>query len=98
MPVRTMIRVIVPVETGNSALKSGHLQKVIGEAIQRMKPEAAYFTADRGTRTAYFVVDMQDQSQMPLYGEPFFQELHASVEFMPVMTADDLKSALSAMR
>ena len=95
--MRTMIRVTIPVEAGNAALKSGRLPQLMGEAMARMKPEAAYFTADRGSRTAYFFVDMAAQDQIPQFAEPFFQELHASVEFMPAMTADDLKNALSRL-
>jgi hypothetical protein len=63
-----------------------------------MQPEAAYFTADKGSRTAYFFVDLKDQSQIPVFAEPFFQELEASVEFMPVMNADDLKKGLSQVK
>jgi hypothetical protein len=93
--MRTMMRVTIPVETGNAAIKSGRLPQLMGEVMARMKPEAAYFTADGGSRTAYFFVDLKDQSDIPVYAEPFFQELNASVEFMPVMNADDLKKGLS---
>jgi len=65
------------------------------ETLTRLKPEAAYFTADKGLRTAYLVIDVKDQSEIPSLAEPFFQELHAAVEFMPVMNADDLKKGLS---
>jgi hypothetical protein len=93
--MRTMMRVTIPVETGNAAIKSGRLPQLMGDVMARMKPEAAYFTADKGSRTAYFFVDLKDQSDIPVYAEPFFQELNASVEFMPVMNADDLKKGLS---
>lgn len=93
--MRTMMRVIIPVEPGNAAIKSGRLPQVLTETMGRMKPEAAYFTADKGTRTAYFVLDVKDQSEMPSLAEPFFMEFNASVEFMPVMNADDLKKGLS---
>ena len=63
--------------------------------MARMKPQSAYFTADGGTRTVYFFVEMQDQSQIPAFAEPFFSELNAEVDFQPVMTADDLKKGLS---
>jgi hypothetical protein len=95
--MRTMMRVTIPVETGNAAIKSGRLPQLMGEAMGRMKPEAAYFTADGGCRTAYFFLDLKDQSDIPVYAEPFFQELNASIEFMPVMNADDLKKGLSQL-
>jgi hypothetical protein len=93
--VRTMMRVMIPVEPGNAAIKSGRLPQIIAQAIDRMKPEASYFTADKGTRTAYFVLDLKDSADIPQLAEPFFMELQASVEFMPVMNADDLKKGLS---
>jgi hypothetical protein len=93
--MRTMMRVTIPVEGGNAAIKSGRLQQVMAETLTRLKPEAAYFTADKGLRTAYLFIDVKDQSEIPSLAEPFFQELHAAVELMPVMNADDLKKGLS---
>jgi hypothetical protein len=93
--VRTMIRVTIPAEPGNAAIKSGRLPQVIAESMERLKPEAAYFTADKGARTAYFFIDLKDQSDIPRIAEPFFMEFNASVEFMPVMNADDLKKGLA---
>jgi len=45
-------------------------------------------------RTAYFFFDMKDSSQMPAIGEPFYQELNATVEMIPCMNADDLRKGL----
>lgn len=95
--MRTMIRVVIPVETGNAAIKSGRLPQLIAEVSGRLKPEAAYFTSDRGQRTAYFIADVKDQSEIPSIAEPFFMELNATVELMPVMTAEDLQKGLSAL-
>jgi hypothetical protein len=86
------------VAAGNAAIKNNRLPQVMADAMARMQPEAAYFTADKGSRTAYFFVDLKDQSQIPVFAEPFFQELEASVEFMPVMNADDLKKGLSQVK
>jgi hypothetical protein len=96
--VRTMMRVTIPVAAGNAAIKTNRLPQVMADAMARMQPEAAYFTADNGFRTAYFFVDLKDQSQIPVFAEPFFQELEASVEFLPVMNADDLKKGLSQVK
>ena len=40
--MRTMLKVSIPVEPGNTAVKDGSLKKVIGESLERLKPEAAY--------------------------------------------------------
>jgi len=96
--VRTMMRVTIPTGPGNAAVKSGRINQVLGEAMARMKPESVYFTADQGSRTAYFFVEMKDQTQMPAFAEPFFLEFEAKVDFQPCMSGDDLKSALSQLQ
>ena len=93
--MRTMMRVTIPVETGNAAIKNGRLPQIMASSMEKMKPESAYFTADGGSRTAYFFFDLKDQADIPSFAEPFFMELNASVEFMPAMNADDLKKGLS---
>ncbi len=93
--MRTMVRVTIPAEAGNAAIKNGRLQQIIGDTIARLKPEAAYFVADHGYRTGYFIVDLTDQSDIPSIAEPFFTEVNAQVDFQPVMNAEDLKKGLS---
>ena len=95
--MRTLVKVTVPVEAGNRAIKDGRMQKVLAEASERLRPEAAYFLADKGIRTALYVVDLKDPSDIPVIAEPFFTEFNAAVEFTPVMTADDLKKALDRL-
>jgi hypothetical protein len=93
--MRTMIRIKIPVETGNQAFKDGTLQKTIMEALERLKPEAAYFSPEHGIRTAFMVVDVKDSSEIPSIAEPFFSKLNAAVEIFPVMNAEELKKGLS---
>jgi hypothetical protein len=96
--MRTMIKVTVPVEAGNKAFKDGTLQRTIMEALERLKPEAAYFSPERGVRTAFLVVDLKDTSEIPAIVEPFFERLNAAVELLPVMNADDLKKGLAKVQ
>jgi hypothetical protein len=93
--MRMMIRIKIPVERGNEALKDGTLQKTIMEALERHKPEAAYFFPEHGIRTSFMVMDIKDPSEMPAIIEPFFSRLNAAVEIFPVMNAEDLKKGLS---
>lgn len=93
--MRMMIRIKVPVEAGNRAFQDGTLQKTLMEAIERLKPEAAYFYPDQGVRTAFMIVDLKDSSEIPAIAEPFFSRLNAAVEFLPVMNAEDLKKGLA---
>ena len=93
--MRTMIRVKIPVEAGNKAIQDGSLPKAIAEALQRLKPEAAYFFPDHGVRTAMMFVDVKEASDIPAIVEPFFSQLNAAVEILPVMNAEDLKAGLA---
>ena len=94
--MRMMMRVRIPVAAGNAGFQNGDLAKVIQNFISAHKPEAAYFAADGGDRTAYFVLDMTDVSMMPAMAEPFFQRLNARVDLKPVMSAADLEKGLAA--
>jgi hypothetical protein len=58
-----------------------------------MKPEAAYFCTEGGNRDGFFVVNMNDVSEMPRVAEPWFLTFDASVEFRPAMTPADLQKA-----
>ena len=42
--MRMMIKFSIPVEFGNSAIRSGQLQKITQQLSEDLKPEAAYFT------------------------------------------------------
>jgi len=92
-----MLKVTVPVEQGNRAIVEGALPRVIQDTIERIKPEASYFTIEAGKRTAFFVFDMTDASQMPQIGEPLFMTLGAGIELTPVMTAQDLQQGLAGL-
>lgn len=92
--MRTMLKVQLPVEAGNDAIRSGRLGEVIGAAMEKLHPEAAFFGAEDGKRTGYMVFDMQDSSQVPSIAEPFFMEFNATVSLNPVMNIEDLQKGL----
>ena len=93
--MRMMMKITMPVKAGNAAIKDGSLPKIMGETLERLKPEAAYFLSENGLRTAIMIIDMKDPADIPSLAEPFFQGLNAGVVFSPVMNADDLKKGLS---
>lgn len=95
--MRMLVKVKVPTASGNKAIQSGELPKVIGGFLETWKPEAAYFGADLGTRTAWFVVDVKEASQIPPMFEPFFAALEAQIDIAPVMNAAELKAGLSQL-
>ena len=91
--MRFLIKVSIPIEAGNKAIRDGTLAKTIGRALDELKPEAVYFTAIDGQRTAFIVADMKDAHQMVFVAEPWFLAFNASVELHPVMTPEDLQRA-----
>jgi hypothetical protein len=92
--MRVMMKVSIPVEAGNKSLKDGTLPKTVSTFVEEMKPEACYFTAQGGQRTAFFVFDLKDPSMIPPVAEPFFSNLNASIELSPVMNLDDLRAGV----
>ncbi len=92
--MRTLLRVQVPVEKGNEAIADHTLPAAIQGFQQKYNPEAMYFFPDKGIRTCIAVFDLESTSLIPVVTEPFFTQLHATVEMFPVMNADDLQEGL----
>ena len=84
--MRMMLKVTVPVESGNKTIADGALPRVIQETVERIKPEAAYFTAAEGARTGLFFFDLADSSQIPSICEPLFSVLNAAIDIRPSNT------------
>jgi hypothetical protein len=95
--MRFLLKVNIPVESGNAAAKAGKLGATIQTILTDLKPEAVYFTDSNGQRTAFIVLDMQDVSQIPSIAEPWFLAFNASIEIHPVMIPDDLAKAGAAI-
>lgn len=95
--MRFLVKVTIPVEAGNAVAKAGRLGKTIQSILAVQKPEAAYFTDNNGQRAAFIFLDMEDASQIPAIAEPWFLAFSASVEFRPVMVAEDLAKASAAI-
>src|SRR5207344_3591184 len=95
--MRVMLKVTIPVESGNAAAKSGKLGSTIQSILADLKPEAVYFTDSNGQRAGYIFLDMKDASQIPAIAEPWFLAFNASIEIHPVMIPDDLAKAGGAI-
>jgi hypothetical protein len=96
--MRMMLKIAIPTETGNQAIKDGSLHKIFEAAMSRLKPEAAYFFPEHGLRSAMMIFDMKDASEIPVIAEPLFAGLNARLQLQPVMNADDLKRGLDIAR
>ena len=91
--MRCLLKVSIPVETGNATISDGSLGKTIESILADLKPEAAYFAADNGKRTGFIFFDLKDSAQIPAVAEPWFLAFDAQIEFHPAMNLEDLKRA-----
>ena len=66
--MRMMLKVLIPTDAGNDAVKDGSLAKLFGETIRKLNAEASYFVAQDGLRCALIFFDMKEvlQSFPPL--------------------------------
>ena len=92
--MRTLLKVTMEVTAANNAIRNGSMGHIMKATMEKLNPEASYFTAIDGCRTCIMVFDLKDPSMMPSIAEPFFLELNAKVEMFPCMNADDLKEGL----
>ena len=91
--MRCLLKVSIPVETGNVSIADGTLPNTIESILNEIKPEAAFFAEDNGKRTGFIFLDLKDTSQIPALAEPWFLAFNAHVEFHPAMNLDELKKA-----
>ena len=66
--------------------------------MNKVKPEAAYFMPIDVDRAMAFILNINNDYEVPSIVEPLFQEMGAKVEVFPVMNFDDLKKGISQMR
>ncbi|WP_435972057.1 hypothetical protein [Streptomyces sp. Qhu_M48] len=95
--MRMLLKVQMDTQMSNEAIKQGTLEKTMEKAMAVIRPEAAYFTTENGSRTAYIFFDLAECADMPKTAEPFFLELGAKVTYTPVMNREDLARGLNAM-
>ncbi|MEU8618520.1 hypothetical protein [Streptomyces sp. NPDC048623] len=95
--MRMLLKVQMDTAASNEAIKQGTLQQTMEAALEKLRPEAAYFTAENGCRTGYLFFDLADPSDLPVISEPFFMGLNAKLYYSPAMNADELRKGLSAL-
>ncbi|MBQ0864132.1 hypothetical protein ACH4RA_27320 [Streptomyces smyrnaeus] len=96
--MRMLLKARLDTEKGSELIESGRMGELLESLLQRLQPEAAYFTPDRGHRSCLMVFDMQDSSQLVALSEPFFNEMGAEVTVQPAMNLDDVKRGLASLK
>ena len=92
--MRVLMKVQIPTEAGNAAIKDGSLPQIVGNALEALNAEAAYFTSEEGLRTGLIFFDMADSSDIPSAAEPFFMGFGAKITFAPVMNVDEMRAGV----
>ena len=92
--MRMMMKASIPVEAGNKAITDGTLSQTLMAFVEKFQPEASYFIAEGGTRTAVFFFDLKSTSDIPAAAESMFLTLNASVELTPAMDVADMQAGV----
>lgn len=95
--MRCLLKVNIPVDSGNAAAKAGNLGSTIQSILSELKPEAVYFLDNEGMRTGLIFFDLKDASKIPAVNDPWMLAFNASIEMHPVMVPDDLAKAGAAI-
>jgi hypothetical protein len=91
--MRFVVKVTLPVEKFNAAVRDGTAGKKLQQILDDTKPEAVYFWEEAGKRGGILVVNLEKTSQIPAIAEPWFLYFDAGVELHPCMTPQDLAAA-----
>ena len=79
--MKMLLTVAIPHEPFNSLVKSAKAGEILGRILDAIKPEAAYFTEQDGTRGGVFVVDVQKPSDVPSIAGPSFSTSRPAASF-----------------
>jgi hypothetical protein len=91
--MKMLLTVEMPHEPFNTLVRNGSAGKIIGQILEAMKLEVAYFTEQDGTRGGIFVINLQNASDVPKFAEPFFLKFQANCKFRILMSPEDLQKA-----
>ena len=88
--MKYILKVKKSLEKGHEAIRDPQSGHKMHELLTQIKAETAYFTTICGHRGAYIVLNINDASEIPAISEPFFLWLGADVDYVPVMSPEDL--------
>ena len=91
--MRMLLTVTIPHEPFNTLVREKKAGTILQRILEEIKPEAAYFTEQDGTRGAVFVIEVAEPSRIPSFAEPFFLNFNADCRFRLVMSPEDLARA-----
>ena len=93
--MRMMLKFSLPWKRETKRSTTARWEKRSKSIMNKLKPEAAYFGVSDGKRGGMLFFDLAEPSQVVEAVEPFFLNLNAAVELIPVMNGDDLRRGLA---
>ncbi|TRX71447.1 panthothenate synthetase [Carboxylicivirga sp. M1479] len=91
--MKMLVNVVFPIEPFNTLMRDGKAGELIGRIVDDIKPESIHFTDHEGNRGAVMLVDVKDESMVPLIAEPWYLTFEAFCEFKVAMATADLMKA-----
>jgi hypothetical protein len=88
-----LLSVTFPPEPFGTLVREKKAGQILNRILSELKPEAAYFTEENGSRGGLLVIDLPEPSRIPFYAEPFFLNFRAECRLRVAMTAEDLAKA-----
>lgn len=96
--MRVMLKFTMPTtEETNTSVRDGSIGQTMETILGKLQPEAAYFGPIDGKRGGYLFFNMEENSESVTKLEPFWLDLGATIEVVPVMSADDLRAGLQSL-
>lgn len=82
-----------PIDMKNEMEKSPDVQKKVGEAIERMKPLAAWFTL----RYGFFIVDANSSDELTRKLAPLFHLFKSDPKISPAFSIEEFPKVVAAL-
>lgn len=93
--MKFLARATLGLEAGNAFVRDKEMSHKMEALLAEVRPESVYFGVEKGQRTIYCLVNVENGYEIPRIAEPFWLGLQATVEFIPVMAPDEFKKASS---
>src|SRR5437867_6831399 len=87
--MRMLLNVKIPHEPFNTAVRNGTAGQIMKKILDDAKPEAVYFIEWDGHRCAVLIINVENQSQIPSFAEPWFLNFQGECKFRIAMTPAD---------
>jgi hypothetical protein len=91
--MKFLAKVTLSTEAGNALCRDKDMHRKMDAIMSDVRPESVYFGADSGNRTMFCIVNVDNGHDLPRVAEPFWLGLNATVDFTPVLTAEEFKKA-----